>query len=146
MLAYCSRLCAPERIAEAVEASFARVFVGHPDDDRSLDARADIYALGAIAYYAVTGRPPFSGETPMALMIAHARDPVVPPSQVRADVPADLESIILRCLAKKPGERYPDSDRLDRDLAACRCAGDWDRTQAAAWWQRGGEVAQKRAG
>ena len=71
--------------------------------DRSLDARADIYALGAMMYFALTGRPPFAGETPFAVMMAHARDPVVPPSQVRPGVPDDLEQVVLRCLAKKPG-------------------------------------------
>ena len=70
--------------------------------DRSLDARADIYALGAMMYYALTGQPPFTGPTGFAIMMAQARDPVVPPSRIRPDVPADLERVVLRCLAKRP--------------------------------------------
>lgn len=102
--------------------------------DRELDARADIYALGAIAYYCLTGQAPFSGNSPFAIMIAHARDPVVPPSQVRPEIPADLEAIILRCLAKKREDRYADVKALGKDLAACAAAHDWDGERADEWW------------
>jgi eukaryotic-like serine/threonine-protein kinase len=101
---------------------------------RPLDARADIYALGAVMYYALVGQPPFTAETPFAVMMAHARDPVVPPSQVRAGVPADLERVILCCLAKKPEERYPDAKSMAKALAACAAAAEWDAEQADLWW------------
>ena len=58
-------------------------------------------------YFALTGRPPFTGENAFAVMMAHARDPVVPPSQVRPGVPEDLERVVLRCLAKKPERPLP---------------------------------------
>jgi serine/threonine-protein kinase len=99
-----------------------------------IDGRADIYALGAILYFMLTGRPPFEGATPTELMIAHARDPVVPPSQVRPDIPADLEAVALRCLAKKPADRYPGAREMACALAACACAGEWDETKAEEWW------------
>ena len=102
--------------------------------DRSLDARADIYALGAMMYTALTGRPPFTGENAFAVMMAHARDPVVPPSQVRPGVPEDLERVVLCCLAKKPDERYPDVKALAHALAACTAAADWDAEKADRWW------------
>ena len=73
-----------------------------------VDARSDIYSLGAVAYYLVTGRPPFERETAMRVLMAHVHDPPPAPSQVRAEVPADLEQVILRCLAKDPAERYAD--------------------------------------
>ncbi len=74
---------------------------------RGLDERSDIYSLGAVAYYLLTGRPPFEGEGGIAVMIAHARDPVVPPSQVVLGIPEDLERVVLRCLAKDPGRAIP---------------------------------------
>jgi serine/threonine-protein kinase len=100
----------------------------------SVDGRGDIYSLGAVAYFLLTGRPPFVRETAMQLLMAHVYDPVVPPGDLRPDVPADVQAVVLRCLAKDPGQRYPDADSLEQALARCRCADDWDREQAAAWW------------
>jgi serine/threonine-protein kinase len=99
-----------------------------------LDGRADLYSLGGILYFMVTGRPPFEGSNPTELMIAHARDPVVPPSRYRSDLPTDLEAVVMRCLAKKPSERYQDARALAAALAACACAGDWNDEQAEDWW------------
>jgi len=104
--------------------------------DRALDARADIYALGAMMYYALTGQPPFTGESPFAIMIAHGRDPVVPPSQICPAVPQDVEGVVLRCLAKKPDERFPDVRALAHDLSGCASATDWDAEQANWWWSK----------
>src|SRR5205823_14248728 len=58
---------------------------------RELDERSDIYSLGAVAYYLLTGRPPFDEGGGIGVLIAHARDPVVPPSLVRGGIPEDLE-------------------------------------------------------
>jgi serine/threonine-protein kinase len=102
--------------------------------DRSLDARADVYALGAMMYYALTGEPPFNGENAFEVMMAHARDPVVPPSQLHPGVPADLEQVVLRCLAKKRDDRYLDVRALAQALAACTSAGEWDGERADRWW------------
>ena len=108
--------------------------------DRELDGRSDIYSLGAVAYYLLTGRPPFDGEDGIGLLIAHARDPVVPPSQVRAGIPEDLERVVLRCLAKDAADRFPDAESLERALGECACADDWDQDRAAQWWQDAGQV------
>jgi serine/threonine-protein kinase len=99
-----------------------------------LDARTDLYGLGAVAYFLLTGRAPFSGSTAMAVMIAVARDPVEPPSRYRSGIPSDLERVVLRCLAKSPADRYANADLLDQDLAACASASDWDFSLAADWW------------
>ncbi|MEA2631211.1 MAG: eukaryotic-like serine/threonine-protein kinase, partial [Chloroflexota bacterium] len=103
--------------------------------DGGLDGRGDIYSLGAVAYYLLTGRPPFDEGDGLRLLIAHARDPVVPPSLVRDGIPADLERVVLRCLAKGAADRYADSGALERALGECGCAGDWDQGRAARWWR-----------
>jgi serine/threonine-protein kinase len=110
------------------------------------DARTDLYGLGAVAYYLLTGRPPFAGPTAMAVMIAVARDPVEPPSRHRPDLPPDLERVVLRCLAKSPADRYPDAEALDRDLAACADAADWDFARAADWWRFEDRLTMASAG
>src|SRR5262245_18868992 len=109
-----------------------------PEQARGLDqvgARSDIYSLGAVAYTMLTGRPPFEGRTGFDIMMAHARDEVTPPSRVQADVPADLEQVILRCLVKDPDQRYQDVESLDQALADCAAAQGWTQTDAASWWQ-----------
>jgi len=99
------------------------------------DRRSDIYSLGAVAYYLLTGRPPFDGPGGMAELVAHARDPVAPPSRIVPGTPADLERVVLRCLAKDAADRFADAEGLERALGACACAGDWGRGRAAQWWQ-----------
>ena len=100
-----------------------------------VDSRADLYALGAILYYILTGSPPFEKPNPMALMIAHASEAVIPPSQRYPGIPADLEAVVMRCLAKSPNERYADARELAAALAACDCTSDWSELQAEEWWQ-----------
>jgi serine/threonine-protein kinase len=100
------------------------------------DQRADVYALGAVGYYLLTGRPPFGGRTVMQVVIAHARDAVEPPSGLVAGIPADLEAVVLRCLAKNPGDRYESAEALELALGACQCAGDWGQEAARAWWEK----------
>ncbi len=99
------------------------------------DARGDIYSLGAVAYYLLTGVPPFGGDQPLKVIIAHATLDAVPPSQLRPDIPRDLEAIVMRCLAKRPIERFADAAALSAALAGCNAAGQWGRDEAALWWR-----------
>jgi eukaryotic-like serine/threonine-protein kinase len=103
--------------------------------ERTLDARSDIYSLGAVAYFLLTGRPPFNEESAVAALIAHARDQAAPPSRFHEGLPEDLERIVMRCLAKAPAERYSDAESLELALAECSCAGKWDKYQANRWWR-----------
>jgi serine/threonine-protein kinase len=95
-----------------------------------VDARGDVYGLGALAYHALAGRPPFEGKTVRQVLAAHQTEPV-PPLE---SVPPDLAAVVARCLAKDPAERYPTVGDLDRALAACDCAASWSAERATAWW------------
>ncbi|WP_428267953.1 serine/threonine-protein kinase [Haliangium sp.] len=76
---------------------------------KDVDSRTDIYALGALAYYAVTGRPPFDGDNPIAVSFAHLSETPLAPRQLNPNVSRDLERAILEALAKDPSERPPDA-------------------------------------
>jgi serine/threonine-protein kinase len=99
-----------------------------------LDPRSDLYALGAVAYFLLTGRPPFEAGSDVAVLVAQARSRVVPPSSLRPEIPPDLEAVVLACLAKSQDDRPPDAHALRRALGACACAADWDDEAAVRWW------------
>ncbi len=103
-------------------------------EDGEPDARSDIYSLGAVTYFLLVGRPPFQGDKPFKVMMAHAHDEVVPPTKLNAALPSDLEQIVLRCLVKDPKGRFLDVAELQRALAACGCADQWSQELAIQWW------------
>jgi serine/threonine-protein kinase len=76
---------------------------------RPCDARTDVYALGATAYFVLTGRPPFTGESPIAISFAQVNDPPRPLRELRPEIPADLELAVLRALEKDAIRRFPDA-------------------------------------
>src|SRR5262249_8880892 len=114
---------------------------------RDLDARSDLYSLGAVAYFLLTGRPPFVRDSAVQTLAAHLGEAVVAPDRHRPDVPADLQAVVLRCLEKDPARRFGGADVLARALARCRCAGQWTREQAAGWWREhsAGDPQEARA-
>jgi serine/threonine-protein kinase len=127
----------PARLTQEGALSGTPLFMS-PEQARgldNLDARSDIYSLGAVAYTLVSGRPPFERANPLEVIVAHARDEVVPPSRQQPDVPADLERVILRCLAKRPEDRFQDAESLEQTLSECAAANQWTQSHAARWWR-----------
>jgi hypothetical protein len=105
---------------------------------RSVGPAADIYALGAMLYEMLTGRPPFLAETPLDTILQVVTDPPVPPSRLQPRVPADLEAICLKCLDKQPHRRYHSAralaDDLDRFLAGLPTEAG--QLRARSWTRR----------
>ena len=100
------------------------------------DARADIYSLGCVAYFLLTGAPVFEESTPVAVAVAHVQKTPVPPSQrTELDVPPELESIIMKCLAKNPADRPRSAVELARDLVSIEVAKSWTDEEADRWWR-----------
>jgi serine/threonine-protein kinase len=108
---------------------------------KPLDARSDIYNVGAVAYFLLTGNLPFEYESTLKMLHAHAYEPLVPSPQFQQAAPADLQRVILRCLEKDPGRRYQDAVSLEKALAACASSGLWNNESAEEWWRQHGDAA-----
>ncbi len=86
--------------------------------DPNVDHRADLYAVGVLAYEILAGRPPFTGPTSQAILAAHIMDPPTPLQQIRRDVPGQLAALVMRCLQKKPGDRWQSAGEMLTQLEA----------------------------
>ncbi|HEU4386221.1 MAG TPA: serine/threonine protein kinase [Blastocatellia bacterium] len=112
----------------------------------SADARSDIYAIGAVGYYLLTGTPVFKGSTIVEICLHHVQTPPETPSQrLGRPVSAQLESVILKCLAKKPQDRPQTASELADELAGCEASAGWSREDAQAWWMNLETQRMKRA-
>ena len=103
---------------------------------QQLDVRSDIYNVGAVAYFLLTGQLLFDRNSALEMLHAHAYESPAPLAQFQEAAPADLQEVILRCLEKEPDRRYPDAASLDKALAACACAGRWTLERAEDWWRQ----------
>jgi eukaryotic-like serine/threonine-protein kinase len=81
-----------------------------------VDQTSDLYAVGVVLYEMLTGQVPFTGDTPLEIAMKHLSEVPVPPSELRPEVPHDLDSVVLRALAKDPHERYRSAEEMDADL------------------------------
>jgi tRNA A-37 threonylcarbamoyl transferase component Bud32 len=87
----------------------------------AVDQRSDIYSVGIVLYELLAGRLPFTGETPLEIAMKHLSEVPKPPSEIRPEIPADLDMVVLRALAKDPEDRFQSAEEMERELG--RVAG-----------------------
>ncbi|MBX3160963.1 MAG: serine/threonine protein kinase [Deltaproteobacteria bacterium] len=112
-------------------------------DPDAIGPAVDLYALGAVGYYLLTGQRVFEGKTHVDVCLQHVTQAPTPPSQRGARVAPELEAIIMRCLAKQPGARFASARELADALAAVGKTPDWDRTASAQWWRDFASATEK---
>jgi serine/threonine protein kinase len=102
-----------------------------------VDGRTDLYALGAVGYWLLTGTHVFGGKSILEVCAQHLHSvPEAPSDRLGAPVSADLESVILACLAKRPDDRPASAQILRERLAACAAAGRWTNARGTEWWSK----------
>jgi serine/threonine-protein kinase len=102
----------------------------------AVDPRVDIYALGCVAYFLLTGHLVFEGSTPMKTLLKHVEEAPVPPSQrTEVVVPPALDALILQCLEKDPDRRPKDAQAVLRLVRECRVGTRWSDARARDWWE-----------
>lgn len=101
----------------------------------TVDGRTDLYALGCVAYWLLTGQLVFESDNAIQMVAQHIRTPPIPPSQ-RSEfaVPPELDAAILDCLAKAPADRPATAQELSRRLAAIAIPDSWDGERTSRWW------------
>jgi len=99
------------------------------------DTRGDLYSLGAVAWFLLTGRPPFDLENVLQLVIAHSTQPPPKFQDVGVTVSPELERIILKCLQKDPDDRFQSPDEMLKALNFLPVEKRWNWDQAEHWWQ-----------
>jgi serine/threonine-protein kinase len=151
LVKHVSREATPDR-AEEVLKTKANVILGTPhyiapegiQTPEAVDARSDIYALGAVGYFLLTGQTVFDGNSVIELCVKHLTESPVPPSRrCGRDIPAALEQVILDCLEKAPEQRPQSSDELLERLRDLNIP-PWTARSARAWWQLHGAALRDR--
>jgi serine/threonine protein kinase len=109
-----------------------------------IDPRADVYAIGAVGYFLLTGSPVFNGDSVMEICLKHLHaTPESPSARAKQAVSPELEALLLRCLAKSPLDRPADAADLLRHLEACATHGPW-LVDAPAWWAAHSQILVAR--
>jgi serine/threonine-protein kinase len=108
------------------------VILGEADVDR----RADVYAIGCVAYFLLTGQLVFEADTSMKMLLQHVQaQPVAPSERTELRIPRELDDLVLACLQKNPDDRPQSAEALFRMVCQCRECDNWDQDRATAWWQ-----------
>ena len=104
--------------------------------DADVDSRADVYALGCVAYYLLTGQLVFEAETPMKMLMQHVHATPLPPSQrTELPIPRELDELVLACLQKDPNLRPQSAETLLRMCDKGRLCQTWNQSMAKQWWE-----------
>jgi serine/threonine-protein kinase len=104
--------------------------------EAEVDRRADVYALGCVAYYLLTGQLVFEADTPMKMLLQHVQARPVPPSgRTELPIPPELDELVLACLEKDPRSRPQNAEELFRMACACRSCNGWSHEDARGWWE-----------
>ena len=130
-------------LATTADANLRRAVIGTPaymspeqaGGEENLDTRSDIYSVGALAYFLLSGHPPFVYPSAVKTLVAHLQETPPRLTSSRADIPGDLEAAVLRCLAKNRADRFANAESLEEALAASGAATSWSSKEAAAWWR-----------
>jgi serine/threonine-protein kinase len=134
-----------DRHPTAAELEDERAFVGTPSVmapemvrfQAPVDARADIYALGCVGYWLLTGKRVFEAEKRNDMLVMHAHQkPVLPSRRAEAKVHPELEAIIMACLEKNPNRRPQTAREMHERLNALSFEQGWTEERAALWWKR----------
>ena len=105
-------------------------------DPASVDGRADLYALGAVAFWMLTGTHVFAGQTPTEVLVAHVNEPPRPPSAMtEVDIPPELDALVLACLAKDPSDRPRNAAALAAALRKVPIDAPWTADRSDRWWR-----------
>jgi eukaryotic-like serine/threonine-protein kinase len=104
--------------------------------DVAVDRRADVYALGCVAYFLLTGQLVFEGDTAMKVLMQHLHTQPVPPSQrTEMPIPRELDDLVMACLQKDPNRRPQDAGQLFQMACEARNCDGWSAAQARSWWE-----------
>jgi serine/threonine-protein kinase len=102
---------------------------------KAIDARADIYALGCVAYWLLTGQLVFEAKDALGMAVAHASSEPLPPSErTETPIPPELDALIMKCLEKDPGNRPQTAYELRRALESIELDSEWTSERATKWW------------
>ena len=105
-------------------------------NEGQVDQRADVYAVGCVAYYLLTGQLVFEADTPMKMFMHHVQTTPIPPSQrSELPIPRDVDALVLACLEKDPAKRPQNANELLQMVRQCRSSDAWDNDTARRWWE-----------
>jgi eukaryotic-like serine/threonine-protein kinase len=103
--------------------------------DADVDRRADVYAVGCVAYFLLTGQLVFEADNPMKMLLQHVNATPVPPSQrSELPIPAELDAVVMSCLEKDPNKRPQNAEELFRMTCSCMMSSRWNPDAAQDWW------------